>query len=91
MSDETTESDDFRTLSEFAQPIIAPINMWGRDLRTGWFACEHPEKPTDGFVLWHYDRDAEPCHGCQIAASALLMRHPDDTHVQWLVRKLVPA
>lgn len=46
-----------------------------------WYACSAPEKPTDGFVCWHY----EGCPDCLILAHANLRRNPTDPHVQWLV------
>ncbi len=45
-----------------------------------WYACKHPERPMDPFVVWHY----HGCRSCRVAASALRMRNPDDQHVQWL-------
>ena len=81
-------TDRIGYFTEFGQPVIASVHMLGRDMMTGWYACEHPEKPTDPMVLWHYDRGAKPCRGCQIAADALLRRNPDNSHVQWLVGRL---
>lgn len=51
-----------------------------------WYACEEPERPTDGHVRWHYDlpAGAGPCNGCRIKAEMLLREYPDDTSVQWV-------
>jgi hypothetical protein len=29
-----------------------------------WYACEHPERPTDSWVLWHQ----EDCRACAVKA-----------------------
>lgn len=47
-----------------------------------WYPCEHPERPNDAMMVWHY----EGCHGCHTAAIATQRRHPGDTHVEWVVR-----
>jgi hypothetical protein len=72
------------TLMEYAQGVIGSMEIWGRDVGTCWHACDHPERPPDPYVMWHCD----PCRGCRVAAAALLMRYPDDPHVQWLNRRL---
>ena len=51
---------------------------------SAWFACDEPERPTDGSVRWHYAFEG-PCVGCQVKASALAQMYPDDPHVVWLV------
>ena len=66
----------------FGQGVIGSLHMWGKDLRTGWFPCENPERPTDANVLWHYD--GRDCLGCRVTAKALKLRDPDDPHVDWL-------
>ena len=47
-----------------------------------WFACTEPERPTDAYVVWHY----EGCIGCDIKTDMLVALHPDDPHVAWLRR-----
>lgn len=58
-------------------PPDAPV--YASDSRC-WVRCEFPERPTDPYVLWHY----EDCLGCRVAAEALARQFPDDTHVAWL-------
>jgi hypothetical protein len=45
-----------------------------------WLACSEPERPTDPWVIWHY----EGCRACRIKAALLARLHPDDPHVAWL-------
>lgn len=33
-----------------------------------WWACEEPERATDGLIMWHH----EDCRGCAIKAEAVL-------------------
>lgn len=52
-----------------------------------WYACEEPERPTDGLVVWHCGA-GDDCTGCRVKAEAKLREFPDDSHVQWLARRL---
>jgi hypothetical protein len=40
-----------------------------------WYACDEPERPTDPYVLWHYD----DCEACLIKARAVSIMHPGYT------------
>lgn len=51
-----------------------------------WFACEQPERPTDPFVMFHYDG----CRACRLVVDMLVRMHPDDSHVAWLDRRTDP-
>lgn len=63
---------------------LSDINR-GR-IAASWLACEHPERPPDAFVRWHYDE----CRGCDIKLDVQVARFPDDPHVRWL-RGFIPS
>lgn len=43
-----------------------------------WFACSAPEKPTDPYVIWHYNG----CNACRLKAQAVARMHPDIPRLQ---------
>lgn len=54
-----------------------------------WFACEHPERPPDPYVLWHYAPTKDIWYrGGKVAAEALSRRYADDSHVTWLAGRV---
>jgi|JI10StandDraft_1071094.scaffolds.fasta_scaffold1102419_2 hypothetical protein len=39
-----------------------------------WFACEHPERENDAWILWH----SHNCRGCALKAEATKRIYFDD-------------
>lgn len=67
-----------------APPVREEGSGTGFQTAVTWWACEHPERPTDALVVWHYD----DCIPCAIKAEALARQHPDDASVRWLIERM---
>ncbi|MCU4184009.1 hypothetical protein K6U06_06530 [Acidiferrimicrobium sp. IK] len=94
MDDMTIVPGTFVSIGVFGQGMLGNTRMLGHSLSEGWYPCEHPERPTDDRVFWHYqdgNGNHTPCHGCRIAAEALLRRNPGHPSIEWLVDRLQSA
>lgn len=55
--------------------IISKGEVWHMTTTPGpWYACSEPERPTDPYVVWHYD----DCPACRIKAQVVLNKMQQD-------------
>lgn len=49
------------------------------DIEVGyWWACQHPERPAEGFTAWLWE-----CDPCMIAMAAYVAQYPEGPGTTW--------